>query len=48
MFNFKKPINMYFSKFLVIVALETADNQLDFSAIEVLNIGKETFNYSLK
>lgn len=26
MFNFKKAINMYFSKFLVIVAMETQDN----------------------
>lgn len=25
-FNLKKPINMYFSKYLVIVALETHDN----------------------
>ena len=45
MFNFKKAINMYFSKFMVIVIMETTDNQLDFSAIEVTNVGKDAFNY---
>lgn len=48
LFIFRKQINMYYSKYQLVMALETLDNQIDFSVLEITNLGREAFNYTLK
>ena len=41
-------MNMFYWRNLVIVAMETDDNQIDFSSIAPLEVGTPKFSYTLK
>jgi hypothetical protein len=45
LFNIKVSVSRFFWKNFVIAALETEDNQLDFSQIIPIDFGTEKFTY---